>query len=943
MKRIKTLILAVAATALAANAVPARRVYQTFTQPDGTTVQLRAVGDERAHYYLTEDGRAVLPDTDGTFRFVTVDATGAATLSTVKAQNLINRSAAAVEALSKIDPAKVTDALARRATLSERAAAADTQRRRVIAQNGLGRFTGDYPRTGTVHGIIFLVEYKDVKFRTPNPKEYFTRLLNEQGFSDHGGTGSARDYFLDQSHGLFDVTFDVYGPVTLPNNRSYYGGNDSWGNDLRPEEMVTDAAMLLRGEVDFSKYDYDNNGKVDNIFVLYAGEGEADNPSVRESVWPHSWELKNGPTYNGKKIYGYACSNEWGPDGTPAGIGTVVHEFSHVMGLPDLYDTVGSLNCTPCDWSVLDYGPYNNNGRTPPCYSIFERNAMGWMEPAVIDGPDSITLQNIGDTNTGCIIPTDKVNEFFLLENRQKKGWDTYLPGHGMLIWHVDFNQSVWDNNAVNNTRSHQYVDIEEANNNPTGSASAMAGYAWPGTAKKTTFSSTTTPALKTWANKGIDLPLTNIKETDGVITFDVAGGRIELDRASAPVLTADDRGVLTISWAPVEKAVHYLLNLYTREDGKAVPVGDYTDYKVTGTTISIEGVQGRTEYFATVRAAAGSNVGEVSDEGSVTTPAISIKYVAPVVLDPQTADNGTVTLAWKPVDGAASYLLTVQQEMMGDATSLTLGFGSGDALDLPVGWIWNGKKTYGQTSAGYFGTAAPSLKFDASDVTLTSPVMAGNISEVSFWLRAASANSTSAFMVSGRADEQDDWQVMFTQKPMSELNQGGKTFTFTPAAGTRQLKFHYNKGNGNAALDDVTLIVPQIDYNTLEGLDRLDKGTALSHSLDQTMAKTTFRYYIEARDAEGNLSKRSNIAVFTPKHDSGVGSTVAGSSEIFATSAGTLHYMGTAGADIRIFSISGAMVASAVADANGHAAIELPAGFYIAATGTSSTKIAIR
>ncbi|MDE6402664.1 MAG: M6 family metalloprotease domain-containing protein, partial [Muribaculaceae bacterium] len=335
---------------------------------------------------------------------------------------------------------------------------------RAIAQSGLGRFTSNFPRTGKIRSLVILVQYKDTKFTLSDPYSYFNNMLNQEGFSEYNGTGSARDYFLFNSNNQFDPDFDVFGPYTLKNNRSYYGGNDSDGYDKLPEEMVVEACKGLASQINFADYDLDNDGYVDNVFVIYAGEGEASG-GPENSVWPHAWELSSaGKAFklNGKTIDSYGCTNEW-VDNRPDGVGTFVHEFSHVMGLPDLYATDYSSAVTPGEWSVLDYGPYNNDGCTPPNYSIFERNAMGWCEPTVLDGPDSVTLRDITLTNEGCIIPTTKTNEFFLLENRQQTGWDTYLPGHGMLIWHVDFNQQVWDNNSVNNTASHMYVELEKA------------------------------------------------------------------------------------------------------------------------------------------------------------------------------------------------------------------------------------------------------------------------------------------------------------------------------------------------------------------------------------------------------------------------------------------------------------------------------------------------
>ncbi|MDE6309264.1 MAG: hypothetical protein K2L81_03615, partial [Muribaculaceae bacterium] len=241
---------------------------------------------------------------------------------------------------------------------------------------------------------------------------------------------------------------------------------------------------------------------------------------------------------------------------------------------------------TPGSYSIMDYGSYSNNSRTPPTYSIFERNAMGWaqIEQLKEGVPANGKLEHMLKSNTGYVIATDKTNEFFLLENRQLDDWDTYLPGHGMLVWHIDYNASVWNSNSPNN-QAHQYVDIIEAggsaNNN---SATTMAKYPFPGTAKVTEFTASTTPALKSWSGKAIDLPLTNITETkDGLITFDVCGGVVNL--IDKPVCNYTDEVVesenpveVTLSLtATAEDGDKIMYKYVTNADSKTVE-GTYTD-----------------------------------------------------------------------------------------------------------------------------------------------------------------------------------------------------------------------------------------------------------------------------------------------------------------------------------------------------------------------------
>lgn len=573
----KLVTLATLGLALSASAVPAKHDVRTVTQPDGTTIEVRIVGDEYLHYMVTKDGNIVSKDADGRYCYAKV-ATDGHILSTGITVTPKDAPDLDVTNLRDINTSELrAQRIQARNTTTPRRLKSQA-RSNSDPSSGIGRFT-DFPANGEVRALVVLVQYKDVKFTLSDPKAYFNEMLNKDGFNQYGGTGCAAEYFRESSNGQFRPVFDVFGPVTLGQNRSYYGGNDYYGDDVQPYLMVTHALAALKDEVDLSKYDADNDGYVDNVYVFYAGQGEASYGS-EETVWPHSAHINDyGITYsaNGKQVNRYATSNEW-ENGRPDGVGTFIHEFSHVLGLPDLYCTnynSTAANLTPSAWSVLDYGLYNNQGRTPPTYSVYERNAMGWIDLKELKDAETVSLNHIEDTNEGCIIHTEGTNgavnpnEFFLLENRQQKGWDRYLPGHGMLIWHIDYNATVFNRNTVNNT-THQYVDIEEACGTAnSGSAAIMAGYAFPGTYKKTSFTSETTPALKTWANVAVDVPITNIEEDGDVITFDVCGGGTPVPAPVALAPTDKTNDSFVAKWQPVEGATDYRLTVWAVGEGE--------------------------------------------------------------------------------------------------------------------------------------------------------------------------------------------------------------------------------------------------------------------------------------------------------------------------------------------------------------------------------------
>lgn len=577
--------------ALTAGAVPARREVRTVEQPDGSTLQIRKVGDEHFHYTTTLDGVPVMRTSEG-YNFARLNIDGTLTNTGVRAADLGKRDAAQQRVAIAPDKATLTKAVAARNAKkrgNRRHSAAK------IAQSGMGTFTTTFPNKGDVKVLVILVDYSDVKFSTPNAHQYFTDMCNKQGFSEYNATGSAYDYFIDQSNGEFHPQFDVYGPVQLPKNRKYYGGNDDWfGEDEHPEEMVIDAIKLLDPTVDFSQYDNDKNGTLDNVYIFYAGEGEASSYE-EDAVWPHSWELSDAGssfTVDGVLVDKYACSNEWDTASEPAkpdGIGTLVHEFSHVMGLPDLYNTTyeGDTNYTPGSWSIMDYGSYNNDSRTPPNYSIYERNAMQWIEPELLEEPAKCELEHIATSNMGYIIPTERTNEFFLLENRQQTGWDEYIPYHGLLIWHIDFDQDVFDANEVNNDTNHPYVTLVKANNVHCASTKEdywgetyydwdeekAAGWAYPGTANKTAFTAETLPAMKSWNNREIDMPITEIAEKNGVISFLAAGGVAAVATPANLAATNISSDSFDLSWDAVEEADDYIVEVLVGAGGETKTV----------------------------------------------------------------------------------------------------------------------------------------------------------------------------------------------------------------------------------------------------------------------------------------------------------------------------------------------------------------------------------
>ena len=372
-------------------------------------------------------------------------------------------------------------------------------------------------------GAVILVSYQDLAFKQTN--EAMTAWAMGETYTYNGATGSIHQYFYDQSWGQYDMEIDVYGPVTVSHNASYYGSNDWNGDDQHPDELVKEACQLAHNEcgADFSKYDSDNDGKVDWVVILYAGKGEADG-GASTTIWPHQYELSyTGMDFqlDGKTVDHYCCLNEIdGQTGARCGIGTFCHEFSHVMGLPDFYATNQASHRTLGSWDIMDYGPYNNDGNTPPNYSAYERWFMGWIEPTLLNTACSVTLPALQDSKAACLITENGQgisdillplpSTFYLLENRQKKGWDAYIKSNGMMITKVQWSKTKWANNTVNNTSSKLGVDIIEAK---------------PNTSSYTDKATDLYPYGATEFTKVADYQITNIDMENRIVTFDVNGG----------------------------------------------------------------------------------------------------------------------------------------------------------------------------------------------------------------------------------------------------------------------------------------------------------------------------------------------------------------------------------------------------------------------------------
>lgn len=519
---------------LHSSARPVRSGIHTFTQPDGSTFPAICLGDEFLRIIKTQEGHAIVKGNDGWWCYAIYNADG----SRYSSGHRVGRDVPSDILFQSMKiPYQTLTANAARTRAAFHTEQENILKRTIEAKGA--RLLSD--GATTKHGLVILAQFSDVEFKYD--RQAFADLLTKEGYNSNGATGSAKDYFDSQFGGMFEFDFEVSEIVTLSNRRAYYGQNDVYGNDLRPAEMVEEACRLAdEAGVDFSLFDDDSDGDVDNVFIMFAGEDEADNPDkYADCIWSHSWFVKSGAgitlRLDGKTIDQYACTSEIMAGGLMTGIGTFCHEFAHTLGLPDLYDTdyeesggwsAGMWNST----SLMDGGNQNNWYNTPPYFNAIEREIIGLSEPVIIEHNGSHTLQPINISGQYYKIPAEIPTEYYLLECRTNEGWDKYIGGYGMLVYHVDKNKtSVWKQNTVNVNPAHQYADLVEADNrndalsadNYAQMISNISGIFFP-YANVTELTPVSDPGIMFWNGSKVTTSITGIKRNANSIEFIISG-----------------------------------------------------------------------------------------------------------------------------------------------------------------------------------------------------------------------------------------------------------------------------------------------------------------------------------------------------------------------------------------------------------------------------------
>ena len=565
-------------------AIPAKKSWKVVSQSDGTTIRVSQAGDEHLHYYITEDNVPLYKVADNRYCYLTIE-NGKLHNSGVLAHESAARSAKELQVMNTIhDLAPI----ARQMAAKKRSAAKRCGRPdRLPSKDDISVFKG------SKKALVILAAFSDKSFSKGDDAivKFYDEVLNQEGYSQNGAAGSVHDYFKDMSRGEFDLTFDIVGPVKVSKSATYYGGpSPIMGGADHIGEFITEAIKKAdeNCDIDWKKYDWDDDGEVEQVFVLYAGYGQATGGPTG-TIWPNAWTLdealqnsdgNGGFSIDGVFINQYACSNELYLDsGTvPMGLGVFCHEFSHCMGLPDMYDTNYGSTPTMGDWDLLAGGSYNGPqgiGWCPAGWTSYERAYAGWLELTELKAGDIIkgmTSLEEADGKAYVIYNDNHKDEYYLLENHKGMGWDKYTPENGLLIIHVDYDKDLFDNNIVNSKG--EFTPAEGYDRYFTNDHPRMAPFSRVRSIQNDTYFYT----YPMDAPRGVVDSLTDTSKPAAELYNALADGSKLMGK---PVynIEKDDDGNISFTFMTKEKETDAIQDIAMAEDA----AGDDTVYDITG------------------------------------------------------------------------------------------------------------------------------------------------------------------------------------------------------------------------------------------------------------------------------------------------------------------------------------------------------------------------
>lgn len=878
MKKIIILSLLVVCFVQTTFAIPAYPKPLKVKQADGSWLTIQMRGDEHGHYVLTSDGIPLVFNARQENYEYADWKDGKVQASGIKAVEASERTAKVKAFVESLDKSAILESF-KRARLQQLQQTLSSRRNASLkaGSNPQKEKLNNFPTIGEVHSLVILVQFADTKFSTvgSDAHQFFNNMLNEPGFTySNGANGSARDFYLNSSNGRFQPQFDVIGPVTLPEKYSYYGANkgSSVDNPARLEQFVREACTLADPLVDFSQYDHNQDGYIDNIYFFYAGKGEADSGDGN-AIWPHSAYYSDmakdaglsetSLKLDGIEVGNYTCSNEI--NGTlitpqPAGIGTFVHEFGHVLGLADHYDVnYGMTTFAPGSFDTMAQASYNNNGNTPAAFSAYERACLGWLDLTVLkNGVDSLNvLPDLNDSNKAYVVPVGGTNdeEYFIMENRQKKGWDAFIPGHGMLLWHIDYDAKAWEKNELNITGTHQRVDIVEADNKLTDNT--RAGDPFPGT------SNVTQCNLTSWAG-GKVMSLDDIEEKDGIINLMLGGLNLKLNTPDVKVTEVQDSSIV-VGWTDVPVAKRYVLNISSVVNGKkeSLPLYNNKVYTAAQPSLHVEGLSPETTYEITLQANRGSYSSAVYTQ-QLTTAAIPFsKYYVTDVKATAVGKTG-FTASWEGMEAADDYVVTLHKLVY--ATEATQkGYDFSDELEgMPSLW-----KTNGNLSMNNYGEESPCLRLNKIDTYLKMASVGNRISSVKFF--AKSSSSTKATLAV-EAYQNGEWKQIATLQGGADMA-SGDTYSYDLPELADSVRLNViQRTSGAFYIDDVLLGCNALIHEPVAAYQKVSTNGKTEFAFSGLETDATYALVVNA-SKKGELSYSSKELIVTPASSTGISS----------------------------------------------------------------------
>ena len=862
-------------------AIPAYPKPLKVKQADGSWLTIQMRGDEHGHYVLTSDGIPLVFNARQKNYEYADWKDGKVQASGIKAVEASERTAKVKAFVKSQDKSAILESF-KRARLQQLQQVLSSRRNVSLkaSSNPQKEKLNNFPTIGEVHSLVILVQFADTKFSTvgSDAHQFFNNMLNEPGFTySNGANGSARDFYLNSSNGRFQPQFDVIGPVTLPEKYSYYGANkgSSVDNPVRLEEFVREACKLADPSVDFSQYDHNQDGFIDNIYFFYAGKGEADSGDGN-AIWPHSAYYSDIATQagaaqtslklDGVEVGNYTCSNEI--NGTiitpqPAGIGTFVHEFGHVLGLADHYDVnYGITTFAPGYFDTMAQASYNNNGNTPAAFSAYERACLGWIDLTVLkNGVDTLNvLPDLNDSNKAYVVPVGGTNdaEYFIMENRQQKGWDAFIPGHGMLLWHIDYDAKAWEKNELNITADHQRVDIVEADKKLTDNT--RAGDPFPGT------SNVTQCNLTSWAG-GKVMSLDDIEEKDGVINLMLGGLNLKLNTPDVKVAEVQDSSIV-VGWTDVPVAKRYVLNISSVVNGKkeSLPLYNNKVYTAAQPSLHVEGLSPETTYEITLQASRGSYSSDVYTQQFTTAAIPFSKYYVTDVKATAVGKTG-FTASWKGMEAADDYVVTLHKLVYAsEATQKGYDF-SKELEGMPSLW-----ETNGNLSMNYYGEETPCLRLNKIDTYLKMASAGNRISSVKFF--AKSSSSTKATLAV-EAYQNGEWKQIATLQGGADMA-SGDTYSYDLPELADSVRLNViQRTSGAFYIDDVLLGCNALIHEPVAAYQKVSTHGKTEFAFSGLESDATYALVVNG-SKKGELSYSSKELIVTPASSTGISSVTA-------------------------------------------------------------------